>query len=236
MILLDAARRASLGGQDHGDSLQQEARSFLAARLILVRHGETVGESSIRYHGRSDVKLSALGCSQMRAAAQFLAREKFARVFSSPLKRAVQSARLIAGENAEIATVADFAEIDFGLFEGLTVEEIRARYPEHFASWNERRFEQTYAYPRGESRADFSARVRRGLEWMLELWRAIGTDGTLQGTALLAAHRGVIREVSRGLAGVEPRSDLGSIHILVHQEDWRAAELDIVDHLQELAG
>jgi broad specificity phosphatase PhoE len=212
----------------------KDRKDFVTATLIMVRHGETVGESSVRYHGRSDVRLSPFGRAQMRAAARFLAQEQFVRVFSSPLKRATESAHLIAGKSAVITTIADFVEIDFGLFEGLMADEIRARYPDHFAHWEEHRFEPTYAYPLGESRAAFNARVSRGLKRMLQEWQESAGDAMLRGSALLTAHRGVIRAVARCLAGVEPVSELGSIHILAHRGNWYAERMDIIEHLRGL--
>src|SRR5215469_4039295 len=92
-------------------------------RLVLVRHGETEGESSIRYHGRTDVPLSELGRAQLRAVRATLRQRhqlaKFERVFSSPLVRATEGARLVAGENLKIITIEELVEIHFGRFEGL---------------------------------------------------------------------------------------------------------------------
>jgi broad specificity phosphatase PhoE len=90
------------------------------ARLILVRHGETEGESSIRYHGRTDVPLSELGRAQMRLAGRALETRyggvSFAGVFSSPLVRASEGARIVAGDWAPLVTIDEFAEVHFGLF------------------------------------------------------------------------------------------------------------------------
>ena len=142
-----------------------------ARRLILVRHGETVGNSSIRYFGRTDVALSAEGRSQLRACARWLRNRfgsiRFAPVFSSPLRRASEGARIIAADSAAPTEIADFAEVDFGLFEGLTAEEIRARHPAEFLLWDRDRLAPDYTYPKGESRAAFAARVGRGTDRML---------------------------------------------------------------------
>src|SRR5579864_915424 len=169
-----------------------------AARFFLVRHGETEGESSIRYHGATDVPLSEFGREQMRRAARsIVARRgdvKFGKVFSSPLVRASEGARIIAGTMASIVTIEEIAEVHFGLFEGLTADEIRERYPDHFAVWNADRLAPDYTYPEGESRADFAARVERGLERVLAIWTRGG-----DGDALLVAHRGVIRAIVRRL-------------------------------------
>jgi broad specificity phosphatase PhoE len=142
-----------------------------STRLVLVRHGETTGKSSIRYFGRSDVELSELGRAQMRAAASWLAARtgvtSFAPVFASPLKRASEGARIIASAMSATVTIDEFVEVDFGLFEGLTADEIRARHPLEFARWNDNWLADGYAYPGGESRAAFTARVERGVERML---------------------------------------------------------------------
>jgi broad specificity phosphatase PhoE len=200
------------------------------ARLILVRHGETEGESSIRYHGRTDVALSELGRAQIRLAGRAIATRhgarKFAHIFSSPLVRASEGARIVAGDSAPLITIDEFAEVHFGLFEGLTADEIRERYPEEFARWNADRLAPTYTYPEGESRADFTNRVERGLERMLTLW-------TPRDDALLVAHRGVIRAIVRKLTRHEPIVELGSIHILRFDGIWRAEMLDLTDHLIE---
>ncbi len=203
------------------------------SRLILVRHGETEGESSIRYHGRTDVALSELGRAQMRRAGRTIAAHRradnFARVFSSPLVRASEGARIVAGHSAQLVTIDEFAEVHFGLFEGLTADEIRERYPDEFARWNADRLAPTYAFPEGESRAAFTDRVERGLERMLAQWAprsdADGND------ALLVAHRGVIRAIVRKLARQEAVVDLGSIHILRFDGDWHAETLDQIAHL-----
>ena len=76
--------------------------------------------------------------------------------------RASEGARIIAGDSAPLVTIDEFAEVHFGLFEGLTADEIRERYPDEFARWNADRLAPTYTYPEGESRADFTNRVERG--------------------------------------------------------------------------
>jgi len=206
--------------------------------LVMVRHGETEGQSSIRYYGRTDLALSDLGRAQMVAARDALRRrhgapdltKSIARVFASPLRRALEGARLIAGEGAPIVTIDEFIEVDFGLFEGLTADEIRARYPDEFERWNRDRLAPDYGYPGGESRIAFTARVGRGVDRMLELWESTAQ----RECALLVAHRGVIRAIARRLASAEPVIDLGSITILSRRDSWQADILDAVDHLAGL--
>ncbi len=202
--------------------------------MFLVRHGETEGESSIRYHGRGDVALDERGRGQMRAAARALDGENFSKVFASPLSRATEGARIIGGEGAEIIAITEFVEIDFGNFEGLTIDEIRERYPQDFELWRAQRLEAGYQYPGGESGAAFRARVEIGMKRMFELWR--DERGEFSGTALLVAHRGVIRLLIEALVGVTPAIELGSIHILDCDHAWRVRELDLTGHLKEVRG
>jgi broad specificity phosphatase PhoE len=201
------------------------------ATLVLVRHGETQGESSIRYHGSTDVELSDLGRRQMdavRAAldARFGAAPGL--VLASPLSRALEGARIVAGSACSVTPIEEFREIHFGLFEGLTAEEISRRFPDEYRRWMSARGAPDFAFPAGESRRGFTARVERGLELALRLVdRKIAPDAW----TLVVAHRGVIRTIVRRLTGAEPTVELGSIQILQRGSGWRATHLDLVDHL-----
>jgi broad specificity phosphatase PhoE len=205
------------------------------ARLVLVRHGETVGNSAIHYYGRTDVELSELGRRQMEAVRSALV-ERFGHcslnpVIASPLSRARQGALIITGQ--EPLLIDEFAEVDFGDFEGLTAEEIRQRFPAEFALWDRKRFDPGYAYPNGESRATFTRRVDRGIAQMLGL-----IDNTHDGypsVALVVAHRGVIRAIIQRLADVAPSIELASIHLLSRRtarSGWTTELLDDVSHLE----
>lgn len=211
-------------------------------RLVLVRHGETVGNSSIRYYGRTDLALSELGREQMRAVSAMLRSRYsisgFSHVFASPLIRATESAGLVAGDHRSVVTIDEFVEVDFGLFEGLTADEIRARYPAEFEQWNKDRFAPGYTYPKGERRSEFAARVVRGVAKMLARWpdERNGERGSAGGYALVVAHRGVIRAITNHLAGVQPVIELGSIHMLIREDGarWRPEALDITAHLEAI--
>ena len=198
--------------------------------LVLVRHGETEGESSIRYHGRTDVPLSDLGREQMRAARDAISRrfDRFAHVFASPLSRALEGARIVVGDSAPLTILDEFVEVHFGLFEGLTADEIRERHPAEFELWNADRLSPAYTYPQGESRAAFAARVERGVERMFSIWNPPGS----RGHALMVAHRGVIRTAVTHLTGAQPLVELGSIQILEFDGQWLPVALDVIDHLR----
>jgi broad specificity phosphatase PhoE len=200
-------------------------------RVVLVRHGETEGQSSIRYYGATDVPLSALGRAQMESVAAALRGEHFDAVYSSALTRSREGARIVAG--CDPIVLPGFNEIDFGDWEGLTAAEIRVRDPVRYAVWRARPAE--FEYPGGDSTGVFHARVAAALQTVLA--RTTGP------ALLLVVHKGVIRTVLTELLGLDrvARShleiDLGSIHAVQRGEAvWRAARLDRVDHLALLDG
>jgi len=95
----------------------------------------------------------------------------FGKVFSSPLIRASEGARImVARRTHRLSRSRNSSKWHhFGLFEGLTADEIRERYPDHFSVWNADRLAPDYTYPEGESRANFASRVERGLDRVLAI-------------------------------------------------------------------
>lgn len=163
-------------------------------RIVLLRHGDTEGESRIRFHGSSDVPLSEAGRQQAREAAHALRTEVFDLVVASTLQRSWESARIAAG-GAQVRLEPDFREVHFGRWEGMTAQEIRASDPVLYEDWMSS--EKGFDYPSGESRAAFRERVVRGLERL----QASGASHVL---AVL--HKGVIRIVAEHLLR-EPLED-----------------------------
>lgn len=96
-------------------------------RCILIRHGKTPGNEEGRYTGcKTDDKLSAAGMQEVRAAADRV-RSLFTDdpvIVCSPLKRAVQTAKLIFGDG-DPKIIEDLKEMDFGSFEGKNYEELK---------------------------------------------------------------------------------------------------------------
>jgi broad specificity phosphatase PhoE len=158
-------------------------------RIVLVRHGETDGESSIRFHGSTDVALSAEGREQVARAGREVRRQSFDLIVASSLRRSWRAA-WIAGGGGPVRLESDFREVDFGRWEGLTREEIQACDPMLYQDWVSGT--DGFGYPEGESRDGFRARVGRGLE------RLMSADAR---SALLVLHKGVIRLIVEELTG-----------------------------------
>jgi broad specificity phosphatase PhoE len=196
-------------------------------RITLVRHGETTGQSSIRYHGATDVPLSELGRAQMHRVRNALAGERFAAVFSSRLSRSKEAAAIIAGDAGRVHSIAAFDEVDFGRWEGWTREEIALRDPEAYRAWQ--MDGDRFAYPGGESRQGFAVRVNCALDQILETDRR---------NLLIVVHRGVIAVILARLLRLQREErlrlgiDLGSIHIVEESGSaWRPLCLNRTDHL-----
>lgn len=169
---------------------------MMTTTLLLIRHGETTGESSIRLNGSTDVPLSELGRAQMAAVGTHLATIDVSDVLTTPLQRARESA-LIALPRFQPLTVEGLREIDFGRWERLTYAEAKALDPERY---DEMLLGQPdFGFPGGETRAGFSARVA----FAVTTW--IGTSAPrFRGTRAIVAHKGTVKMIrmSLELAGV----------------------------------
>jgi broad specificity phosphatase PhoE len=129
----------------------------MPARLILVRHGESVLGRAKRYAGHRDTPLSPRGrlqVSRLRARFRKLGPEI---VVSSDLRRCLQTARLLAPD-AEIVATPRLRELDFGDWDGRTSEAARRRNPPAFDRWM--RDPWSTRTPGGESLRQLRRRVR----------------------------------------------------------------------------
>ena len=142
-----------------------------ATRIILVRHGETALTKQGRYSGRGDVPLSDEGEAQAMAAGGRVAgiSRDVTAVLSSPLRRCVRTAELIAAEvgGVPVTVVPDLIECDFGAWEALTFAEVQERWPDEMAAWLG---SARVAPPGGESFETVAARVRAALAAAVEAY------------------------------------------------------------------
>jgi ribonuclease H / adenosylcobalamin/alpha-ribazole phosphatase len=133
---------------------------------VLLRHGQTAMSVEKRYSGRSDVPLTETGLRQAAAAAKRLAGAGISAIVSSPLQRAVQTAREVAAvTGVGVTTDEGFRETDFGVWEGLTFAEVRERWPAELTTWLA---DPAVPPPGGESFAAVSERVIAALHRVLQ--------------------------------------------------------------------
>jgi alpha-ribazole phosphatase len=154
-------------------------------QLYLVRHGKVEGADG-RAVGHLDLPLSALGARTIEALASTWHGPAPDRLFTSDLRRAVESAQILA-TRFEVAPIADprLRELSFGDWEGFSWDEIHRQFGRSLAAWGERWWE--LAPPGGETFDDLSRRV---LAWLHEQEKdevvvAVVHGGSLR--ALLAA-------------------------------------------------
>lgn len=163
--------------------------SVSLVQVCLVRHGATDWSVAGKHTGRTDIPLNDRGRAQAQALRARLHEMQIDVVFVSPLMRARQTAEL-AGFANEAQVDADLAEWDYGVFEGRRTTEIRAER----AGWD--LFE--HACPGGESITDVAQRADR----------VIARVRALNGSAMLFAHRDILRVIAArwvGWSGVEAR-------------------------------
>jgi uncharacterized phosphatase len=98
--------------------------------IVMVRHGETDWNRERRFQGRADQPLNDAGRAQARELAELLRDEPVGAVYTSPLRRARETAEILAGDFGLRPQPLDaLLEIDVGAWEGLTIDEVRAAYP-----------------------------------------------------------------------------------------------------------
>ena len=162
-------------------------------RVFVVRHGETAWVRERRFAGSRDIPLTEVGRRQCAAVARALAGSGVGAVYTSPLERARASAELIAKPHGLPVRIAPaFAEMGFGPWEGLTGDEVRARFPEAWAQW--RSAPHLCELPGGDRLSAVAERVAAGVQ---ELREAHGGQ-----TLVLVSHAIVARVMVLGALGL----------------------------------
>ena len=154
-------------------------------KYILIRHGKTHGNLEKRYIGcRTDEDLCTAGMEQL----ELLRYPDADMVFASPLKRCIQTAKIIyPGKPVRIA--CDLRECDFGVFEGYNYDELKDNPA--YQTWLDSGGE--LPFPGGESKKDFSKRCVRAFESIVA--------GLAEGNYAFIVHGGTIMAVMEYFAG-----------------------------------
>lgn len=168
--------------------------------IYLMRHGRIEQFRPRRYVGQTDLPLTLAGERQAWQMHTLLQDIPFVKIVSSPLRRALETAAIVSGRRSwDIETIPALAEISLGTWEGLTVEEVRRRYPGQYEARGADLAH--YRPPEGESFADLAA---RSLPVLTDL--AQENPGPL----LVVTHAGVNRVLLSRMQGL-PLADLFAI-------------------------
>lgn len=197
----------------------------MVSNLFLVRHGETEGSGEKRYKGTIDVPLSEGGIRQMERASGFiraLLKGPLRGVYSSDLIRAVRSAVVIAAPHGTGPVALEgLRERNFGQWEGLTFDEIRARHPREFAAWAKDPLR--FSPVGGESTVEVRDRVVRAMDGILSAHTG--------GDVVVVAHGGVNRVLLCHFLGMplenlfRVEQDFACVNIISFHDGYPAVRL-----------
>lgn len=164
------------------------------SKLYLIRHGETEWNLYNKTQGCRDIPLNDNGRHQSMMLARRMSVYNIDKIYSSDLRRAVETASYIAEIlKKDIIRMKEFREINFGLWEGLTFEEIKKNYPEEHKVWKET--PHNAKIPGGEMLKDVYERVMIGLKKVL--------DESSNQDIVIVSHGGPIKLMVLGLLGID---------------------------------
>jgi broad specificity phosphatase PhoE len=190
--------------------------------VFLARHGESDWNAANRFQGHIDRPLTDLGREQARALADLVAVERVEAVYTSPLRRARETADIVAARaGLEPVALPDLREVDTGSWSGLSRAEVQSRFPDGFERW----VAGGSGWEDGETHEQMAERVLRALRSIAEAHP--------EGRVLVVSHGGPIRAIHaaadrvaiheyRRLRPVEPNARLSAVAV----EDGRVTRLD----------
>jgi len=168
----------------------------MTTRVFLIRHGATELSSEDRFAGAVDVLLSDQGRDQARRLGRRLSGEKIAAAFASPMKRTLETARLVVEPHGiEVSPVDGIREIAHGRWEGMRREEVEEKFPEEYARYEHDPF--SFAPLGGESGLQVTARA---LPALLKI-----VDDHAGERIVVVSHKATIRLLLSTLLGFDPR-------------------------------
>ncbi len=202
--------------------------------IILARHGETDWNKGEVFRGRVDVDLNETGLRQAELLGEYLIAEKIDLVYASPLKRAVKTAEAIAGfQKIEVNIVENLIDFDYGEWQGLTLDEVKDKYPELYRDWLDT--PEQVKIPGGESLSIVRDRAMPFVE------DAVMRCG--EGKVALVSHRVVNKVLICALLGLENaqfwniRLDTAAITRFVYDGDRAIlAEHNNTSYLRDIQG
>ncbi len=161
-------------------------------KITLVRHGEAEGNAQQRFLGVTDAPLTVRGTEQAKQASNRLG--TFDAVYCSPLRRAQQTAHIIADGRyeKEIVTIDELKERDFGIFENMTIPEMEKRNLSARRAWTADLI--GYRIPDGESMEDLRVRADKVVQQILQRHET-AVRGELEEEILIVSHMNTLRMI-----------------------------------------
>lgn len=135
-------------------------------RINLIRHGKTDDNHELRYSGSIESRLIWTDEVIKEIILPKLSVEEMGLIYSSPRQRVIETAKPFVNNINDIIIEENIREINFGLYEGLTYDEIHKQYPHEVPKWMEQK--NNYAFPEGDSLEIFFQRVVQGFNNIVE--------------------------------------------------------------------
>jgi len=163
------------------------------AEIILARHGETAWNVEEVFRGRLDIELNETGIKQAELLAEYLGKRKIDAIYSSPLKRAVKTAEIIAGyHKLDVEITPGLIDFDCGEWHGLSRQEVKDKYKKLYALWVSH--PDKVKLPAGESLNEVRKRAMSVVDNVVAKY---------EGTVVLVAHRVVNKVLICALLGLD---------------------------------
>jgi broad specificity phosphatase PhoE len=200
-------------------------------KFILARHGETLWNVEKVYRGRTDVDLDEVGIKQAELLGKYLNKWELEAIYSSPLKRALDTANIIARYQKVSVHVAEgLIDFDYGEWQSLPEQEAKRLYPTLHNEWHNNPHKVTM--PSGESLEDVRKRAIEVVNDVLS---------KCQGSVVLVSHRVVNKVLICSLLGLDNshfwniKQDVGGITIFNYVEGrFVLTRHNDTSHLKEL--
>jgi len=175
----------------------------MSTRICIIRHGETDWNQEGRIQGQIDISLNDTGKAQALAMAFNAAHHRFSAIYSSDLKRTMETARALAErEGHEVIPMEGLRERHYGIFQNVTKHEAGDLYPEAHALYINR--DLNYNFETGESLLGFADRVMNTFDWLARHHQ--------NELIAVATHAGVL-DVIRRIATEKPLQEPRDFHI-----------------------
>ena len=161
--------------------------------IILVRHGETEWNVAEIFRGRIDIDLNEMGIKQAGLLAEYLSNVKIDAIYSSPLKRALKTAEIVAGyHKLDVDITSGLIDFNYGKWQGLSHQEVKDKYKELYAEWINH--PDQVKMPAGESLDDVRKRTKDVVAQVI---------ASYEGTVVLVSHRVVNKVLISALLGLD---------------------------------
>jgi broad specificity phosphatase PhoE len=191
------------------------AHQGIRTTVFIIRHGECAGNREGLFRGRSDFPLNETGVRQAQSLAREVREMGLTRMFSSPLARAAETAKIVAEAcRIECQAREGFTNIALGEWEGRPKKEIEEEFPEEWGLWLEH--PDRLHIPGGESLSEVQRRAFSNIEHLVRTYAGE--------TFAVVTHRAVIKPLLAACLGIMEPSfwklhiDTASYSILVHDE------------------